>query len=203
VPSQDTFGEIKGTEFPDQVIEVGGHLDSWDIAPGAHDDGAGVVQSIEVLRLFKALGIRPRHTIRCILFVNEENGSRGSAAYATYVKGSPERHLLALETDNGGFQPRGFHLGNLAHDAGTKAARWKPLFEPYAISDISEGSGGADVSPLLVLGIPVGQLIPDSQRYFDYHHTKIDTLDKVNARELHLGAATLASLIWLVDQEGL
>ncbi len=202
-PSSNVIGEIKGSEFPNQIILVGGHLDSWDIAPGAHDDGSGVVQSIEVLRLFKALGIKPRHTIRCVLFVNEENGSRGSAAYAAAAQASTDRHILAIETDNGGFQPKGFRIGNPAHTVAAKAARWLPLFQPYGIYDISEGSGGADVEPLLVLGVPAGELTPDSQRYFDYHHTRIDSIDKVNPRELHLGAASLAALIWLVDAEGL
>ena len=153
--------------------------------------------------MFKALGIKPRHTIRCVLFVNEENGSRGAVAYATAAQASTERHILAVETDNGGFQPKGFRLGNIAHDAATKASRWKPLFAPYGIYDISEGAGGTDVEPLLVLGVPVGELTPDSQRYFDYHHTRIDSIDKVNPRELHIGAASLASLIYLVDSEGL
>ena len=99
--SHNVIGEIRGSEFPDRVILIGGHLDSWDVAPGAHDNGSGVVQSIEVLRLFRALGIQPKHTLRCVLFTNEENGLRGSAAYASSVKTSGEKHLLAIETDSG------------------------------------------------------------------------------------------------------
>ncbi|MES2695493.1 MAG: M28 family peptidase [Verrucomicrobiota bacterium] len=203
-PSHNVIGEIKGSEFPDEVILVGGHLDSWDIAPGAHDNGSGVVQSIEVLRLFRTLGIKPRHTLRCVLFTNEENGLRGSAAYATSVKEKKEKHLLAVETDNGGFLPRGFNLGSTQGDAHERAAaKWGALFEPYGIVGFRKGTGGADVGALLVQGVPVAGLTPDSPRYFDIHHTTADSLDKVNPRELHLGAAALASLIWLVDTQGL
>ncbi|MCX6956590.1 MAG: M20/M25/M40 family metallo-hydrolase [Verrucomicrobia bacterium] len=202
-PSHNVIGEIRGTEFPDEIILVGGHLDSWDIAPGAHDNGAGCVQSIEVLRLFRTLGLKPRHTIRCVLFTNEENGTRGSTAYADLASKSGQKHLLAVETDNGGFQPRGFNLGSTQGPAHERAARWRPLFEPYGIYAFSKGPGGTDVNPLLVQGSTVAGLTPDSQRYFDYHHTSTDSLDKVNPRELHLGAAALASLIWLVDTQGL
>lgn len=202
--SHNVIGEIKGREFPNQVILVGGHLDSWDVAPGAHDDGAGVVQSIEVLRLFRALGLKPRHTVRCVLFVNEENGLAGALKYAEVAKAGGEKHLLALETDNGGFQPRGFNLGSTQGDLHEQAAaRWGALFAPYGAGKFVKGSGGADVAPLLLQGATVGELIPESQRYFDLHHTTNDTFDKVNDRELHLGAAALASLVWLYDQQGL
>lgn len=202
-PSHNVIGEIHGTEFPDEIILVGGHLDSWDITPGAHDDGAGVVQSIEVLRLFRALGLKPRHTLRCVLFTNEENGLRGGLAYAAAARAAGEKHLFAVETDSGGFSPRGFSLGSTQGPVHERAQRWLPLFAPYGITEFSFGKGGADVGPLMLSGTTVGNLIPDSQRYFDYHHATNDTIDKVNPRELHLGAAALASLIWLVDQQGL
>ncbi len=202
-PSHNVIGEIKGSEFPDQIILVGGHLDSWDIAPGAHDDGAGIVQSIEVLRLMKAVGYKPRHTLRVVLFTNEENGTRGAAAYATLAQQRKEFHVLAIETDTGGFQPRGFNLGNPAGDAHLKAARWKALFAPYSIWYFQAGTGGADVNPLLAHGATVAGLQPDSQRYFDLHHTTEDSLDKVNPRELELGAAAMASLVYLVDRYGM
>jgi len=203
-PSHNVIGEIRGTEFPDRVIMVGGHLDSWDVAPGAHDNGAGVVQSMEVLRLFRVLGLKPRHTVRCVLFTNEENGLRGSIAYAASVKEKAERHVLAIETDNGGFQPRGFNLGSTQGDLHVRAnARWRPLFERYGLHSFVKGTGGADVSTLLAMGIPVAGLTPDSQRYFDYHHTTRDGIEAVNPRELHLGAAALAALVWLVDTQGL
>ncbi len=203
VPSWNVIGEIRGSEFPEQVIVVGGHLDSWDIAPGAHDDGAGVVQSIEVLRIFRALGFKPRHTLRCVLFSSEENSLNGATAYASAAKDSKEKHLFAVETDNGGFQPHGFSLGSTQGDAAKRAARWLPLFQPYGIFEFRAGNAGADVTPLMVQGVTVGELTPDSQRYFDIHHTTEDSLDKVNPRELQLGAAALASLIWLVDTQGL
>lgn len=202
-PSHNVIGEIRGSEFPDEIIVVGGHLDSWDIAPGAHDDGTGIVQSIEVLRLFRTLGLKPRHTLRCVLFTNEENGLAGATAYAANAKKNFEKHIFAVETDSGGFAPRGFSIGSTQGSAHERAARWLPLFEPYGINSFSKGGGGADVGPLMVQGCAVANLVPDSQRYFDIHHTTEDSLDKVNPRELHLGAAALASLIWLVDTQGL
>lgn len=201
--SHNVIGEIRGSEFPDQVILVGGHLDSWDIAPGAHDDGTGVVQSIEVLRLFRTLDLKPRHTLRCVLFTNEESGLRGATAYATHAKANGEKHVFAVETDTGGFAPRGFTFGSTQGDAHERAARWRPLLEPYGLHVFEKGGGGADVAPLLLQGTAVGNLVPDSQRYFDYHHTAADSLDKVNKRELELGAAALAALIYLVDTQGL
>lgn len=201
--SHNVIGEIRGSEFPDQIIVVGGHLDSWDITPGAHDDGAGVVQSIEVLRLFRTLGIKPRHTLRCVLFTNEENGMRGAAQYALAARRESGRHVFAVESDNGGFAPNGFNLGSTQGDAHLRAVRWRGLFEPWGLWNFSKGTGGADVGPLLLAGVTVAGLTPDSQRYFDYHHTTIDTIDKVNPRELHLGAAAIAALVWLVDTQGL
>jgi len=201
--SHNVIGEIRGAVFPDQIILVGGHLDSWDIAPGAHDDGAGIVQSIEVLRLFRALGLKPRHTLRCVLFTDEENGGAGSTAYASAAKTAAERHVFAVETDNGGFAPTGFNLGSTQGNAHERAARWRPLFEPWGVWQFTKGTGGADVNALMLQGTTVAGLTPDSQRYFDYHHTATDTIDKVNPRELHLGAAALAALIWLVDTQGL
>ena len=203
-PSHNVIGEIRGSEFPNEVILVGGHLDSWDIAPGAHDDGAGVVQSIEVLRLFRALGIKPRHTLRCVLFVNEENGSAGSTVYASSAKGSGERHIFAVESDSGGFAPTGFRFGSTQNlEAHVRSARWRPLFEPWGLWSFARGSAGTDVAPLLLQGVPAAELSPDSQRYFDTHHTAADSIDKVNPRELHLGAGALAALLWLIDTQGL
>jgi hypothetical protein len=202
-PSHNVFGELRGSEFPEKIILVGGHLDSWDIAPGAHDDGAGIVQSIEVLRLLKAVGYTPRHTLRVVLFADEENGLGGATAYSTAAKAKQEAHVLALESDSGGFQPHSFNLGNPAGNAHLRAARWLPLFEPYGIYNFQAGTGGADVGPLLAHGATVAGLTPDSQRYFDYHHTTTDSIDKVNKRELELGAAAMAALVYLVDQNGL
>ena len=202
-PSHNVIGEIKGSVFPEKIILVGGHLDSWDIVPGAHDDGAGCVQSIEVLRLLKVVGYAPRHTLRVVLFTNEENGLMGATAYSTAAKEKNEIHVLALETDSGGFQPRGFNLGNPAGNAHELAARWLPLFAPYGIHFFRAGTGGADVGPLLAHGATVAGLTPDSQRYFDLHHTTRDSIAQVNPRELQLGAAAMASLVYLVDKYGL
>ncbi|MDP2138512.1 MAG: M28 family peptidase [Candidatus Didemnitutus sp.] len=202
-PSANVIGEIRGSEFPEQVILVGGHLDSWDISPGAHDDGTGCIQSIEVLRLLKAVGYQPRFTIRCVLFANEENGLRGALEYARVAGEKKEHHALALETDSGGYRPTGFNLGNAAGDAHLKAARWKSLFEPYGVFVFQAGRGGADVGPLMAKGNTVAGLMPDSQQYFDVHHTRADSIDKVHRREFELGAAAMAALVYLVDRHGL
>lgn len=201
VQSYNVIGEIKGNEFPDEYIVVGGHLDSWDLGDGSHDDGAGCVQSMDVLRLLKENGIKPKRTIRVVLFMNEENGLRGGTEYAKVAKAKGENHIFALESDSGGFTPRGFSFES--SDAFvTKAQQWKPLFEPYHIHLFEKGHGGADIGPLKNETIVLAGLRPDSQRYFDYHHAKNDTFDAINKRELELGAATMASLIYLVDKYG-
>ncbi|MDP3313149.1 MAG: M20/M25/M40 family metallo-hydrolase [Lutibacter sp.] len=197
-PSFNVIGELKGSEFPEKYITVGGHLDSWDIGDGAHDDGAGVVQSIEVLRLFKLNGIKPKHTIRVVLFMNEENGLQGGRKYAEEAKLNNENHIAALESDSGGFTPRGFTFDSKKnHDL---FMSWKPLLSPYGLHEIQPGGSGADIGPLKSDTISLFGYRPDSQRYFDYHHAATDTFDKVNKRELELGAASMASLIYLLDK---
>jgi carboxypeptidase Q len=199
----NVIGEWKGSEFPDQFITVGGHLDSWDPAEGAHDDGAGCVHSIEVLRVLKAVGYKPKHTIRIVLFTDEENGGRGSAKYAYEAKTKKEKHVFALESDAGGFTPRGFSfLGSPAQVAAIRS--WLPLFAPYGVTEFSSFGAGADVEQLHdSTGVLAGELIPDSQRYFDYHHASGDVFEKVNKRELELGAINMAALIYLTDTYGL
>jgi len=197
----NVIGELTGSVFPDQFITVGGHLDSWDPAEGAHDDGAGCVHSIEVLRALKAVGYRPRHTIRVVLFTDEENKGGGSSKYLE--KAQNEKHVFALESDAGGFTPRGFRI-SLANEPLEKIRRWIPLMQEYGAYEFETGSGGADVDSLNIkLGIPVAELIPDSQRYFDYHHAANDVFENVNKRELELGAVNIAALIYLVDKYGL
>jgi carboxypeptidase Q len=197
------IGEIKGSEFPDEIITIGGHLDSWDPAEGAHDDGAGVVQSMEVIRVFKALGYQPKRTIRVVLFANEENGLRGGAKYAGEAKAKGEKHIMALETDAGGFTPRGFS-GTMNAAQLEKFKAWKTLLEPYGIHKMEAGGGGADIGPLnRLFNTPVIGLSPDAQRYFDVHHAATDVFESVNKRELHLGAGVIAALVYLVDQYGL
>jgi hypothetical protein len=204
VRSFNVVGQIRGSQFPDEIIDVGGHLDSWDLAQGAHDDGAGCVQSIEVLRIFKVMGYKPKRTIRAVMFMNEENGLRGGREYAAQAKAKNENHIAAIESDAGGFTPRGFSVGRgVSEDVKAKFTKWKTLFEPYGLTDFGRPGGGADIGPLASQGTVTIGLIPDSQRYFDYHHTPIDTFDKVNKRELELGAASMASLIYLIDQYGL
>jgi carboxypeptidase Q len=186
----------------DEIIAVGGHLDSWDLAQGAHDDGTGCVQSIEVLRIFKAMGYKPKRTIRAVMFMNEENGLRGGIEYAVQASANKEKHIAAVESDRGGFVPRGFTLSGT--DAEKNRIRsWKNLFEPYGVTDFNQEGGGADISPLAPQGTTLIGLLPDSQRYFSYHHTPEDTFDKVDKRELELGAASMAALIFLIDQHGL
>jgi carboxypeptidase Q len=199
----NVIGELTGTEFPDQIVTIGGHLDSWDPAEGAHDDGAGVVHTIEVLRVFKALGYKPKHTIRFVLFSNEENGLRGGSKYADEAKAKNEKHIFALESDAGGFTPRGFSFGGTTEQL-KKAQSWIPLLYPYGVYEITGGGGGADIGPLNEnLKTPVAELAPDSQRYFDYHHARNDVFENVNKRELELGAINMAALIYLVDKYGL
>jgi carboxypeptidase Q len=204
----DTFGhnviaELKGSEFPNEFITVGGHLDSWDVNEGAHDDGAGCVQSIEVLRAFKALGIRPKRTLRVVLFANEENGTRGGRKYAETAKAAGERHIFALESDAGGFTPRGFSL-SVSSEQRAKVKSWANLFLPYGVYDFEEEGGGTDVGPLnREMNTPIGELSPDSQRYFDIHHATSDVFEAVNKRELELGAFSMAALIYLIDKHGL
>lgn len=201
VQSYNVIGEITGSEFPNEYMIVGGHLDSWDLGDGSHDDGAGIVQSMEVLRLFKEIGYQPKRSIRVVLFMNEENGLRGGKKYAKVAKDKGENHVFALESDAGGFTPRGFSFD--CDDANfTQVQSWKPLFEPYLIHSFTQGGSGADIGPLKKEGIVLAGLRPDSQRYFDYHHAKNDTFDAVNKRELELGAATMASLIYLFDKYG-
>ncbi|SJZ77503.1 M20/M25/M40 family metallo-hydrolase [Sediminibacterium ginsengisoli] len=199
----NVIGELKGSEFPDRIITIGGHLDSWDVNEGAHDDGAGVVHTIEVMRALKAIGYKPRHTIRFVLFANEENGMRGGNKYAEEAKAKGEKHVFALESDEGGFTPRGF--GVTADKAQlAKIRSWMPLLEPYGTGEISEGGGGADINPLnKTFGIPIAGFLPDPQRYFDIHHARSDVFENVNKRELLLGAVNMAGLIYLIDKYGL
>ncbi len=198
----NVIGILKGSEFPDQVITVGGHLDSWDVAEGAHDDGAGIVQTIEILRAYKAMGFRPKKTIHFVLFANEENGTRGGKKYAEAARTSGQKYIFALESDAGGFTPRGFGF-SVPDTSWNKIYTWKNLFEPYGGSEFSRGGGGSDIGPLAALGTGLAGLHPDSQRYFDYHHAANDVFEAVNMRELKLGAINMGGLLYLVDKYGL
>ncbi len=201
VQSYNVIGEIRGSEFPNNYMVVGGHLDSWDLGDGSHDDGAGCVQSIEVLRLLKKINYKPRHSIRVVMFMNEENGLRGGRKYAEEAQIKKENHVFALESDSGGFTPRGFSIDADA-DNMDQIQSWVPLFKPYLIHYFEPGGSGADIGPLKKEGMVLAGLRPDSQRYFDHHHASNDTFDAVNKRELELGAATMTSLIYLMDKYG-
>lgn len=203
VPGHNVIGEWIGTEFPEQIITVGGHLDSWDPAEGAHDDGAGCVHSIEVLRALKAIGYKPKRTLRIVLFANEENGLRGGQKYAEEAKAKNENHFFALESDAGGFTPRSFGF-TMKKEQLQKVQSWLELFKPYGVFELTAGGGGADIGPLgRTLGTPLAGFSPDSQRYFDFHHARNDVFENVNKRELELGALNMAALIYLVDKYGL
>lgn len=199
VESANVLGELRGTEKPDEVIVIGGHLDSWDKGDGAHDDGAGCVHAIEALRILKRLGLQPKRTIRAVMFANEENGLRGGTAYAAQERPG-ERHIAAIESDAGGFAPRAFGVSEPAYE---KVVPWAPYFRFVGIDRIQRGGGGADIGPLMRKGVPGMGLVPESHRYFDYHHSDSDTIDKVNERELALGSAAMALMAFLVAQEGL
>ena len=201
VESYNVIAEIKGSEKPEEIIVVGGHLDSWDLGDGSHDDGAGCVQSMEVLNLFKKTGYKPKRTVRVGLFMNEENGLRGGNKYAEVAISNNEKHIFALESDSGGFTPRGFTFDS-SQENFEKVLKWKNLFEPYLVHYFEKGFAGADIGPLKKDGLVMAGLRPDSQRYFDHHHAENDTFEHVNRRELQLGAATMASLVYLVDAYG-
>jgi len=202
VKSYNVVGELKGSKYPNEIITVGGHLDSWDLAQGAHDDGTGIVQSMEVLRLLKATGLRPERTVRAVFFMNEENGTRGGLKYAELAKAANEQHVAAMESDGGGFTPRGFGVDA---DPATlaKIQQWAPLFKPYHSEEIGAGHGGTDIGPLKGQVKALIGYECDDQRYFDIHHTAADTFDKVNRRELELGDASMAALIYLISKYGL
>lgn len=201
VPSFNVIAQINGTEFPDEIILVGGHWDSWDKGCGAHDDGAPCIQTMEVLDIFKRLDLRPKRTIRCVLFINEENGSKGALAYADSSLNKDEYHLAAIESDRGVFTPRGFATDA---DSGTinKMQAWLPILNKSNIEWIRSGGTGADISKLKNVKVQFGY-VPDSQRYFDVHHSANDVFESVNPREMQLGTSAMAIFAYLLSEEGL
>lgn len=205
--SHNVIGELIGSEKPNEIIVVGGHLDSWDNGEGAHDDGAGVVHSMEVIYLLKKLGYKPKRTIRCVLFMNEENGARGATTYADISKeNKTEKHIVAIESDRGGFVPRGFMVeGDEPYKTNCyqKFQSWKKLLEPYMLHILDYGGSGVDVGKLRGQGLALVGFVPDPQRYFDVHHSKADKFENVNKRELELGSAAITALVYLIDQYGM
>lgn len=196
--SYSVMGEITGNR-DNNVIVVAGHLDTWDVGDGSHDDGAGIVQSMEVLRTFKKLGLKNNHTIRVICFANEENGLKGGITYAQNIINKKEKHLFAIESDSGGFTPRGIAMVMNDQKRG-QIQSWRSLFLPYGIHDFELEYAGADISPMEAHGVPLAELVTDSQRYFDIHHSEEDTFGKVNRRELLLGAVAMSQLIYMIDK---
>jgi carboxypeptidase Q len=201
-PSANVVGEISGSEKPDEVIVVGGHLDCWDKGQGAHDDGSGCMQAIEVVRLIKKLGLNPKRTIRAVMFMNEENGNRGGKAYTAAPERAGEKHIAAVESDRGGFAPCGISV-QADSSVLAKVQTWRSLFERMYADRIFPGYSGVDVHALVLRGTAGFGLDVETQRYFDYHHSDNDTIDKVNPRELELGAIVEALLCYLISEEGL
>ena len=201
-PSFNVIGEMKGTKKPDEIITFGGHLDSWDQGEGAHDDGAGVIHCLEALRILKVLNYRPVHTLRVVFFMNEENGNMGGKTYAKLANDLKEKHIAALESDRGGFTPRGFGCDGTASVYNSFKA-FQKFFVPYELHVWEKGGGGVDIGPLkeYYKDISLFGFIPDSQRYFDVHHAESDVFESVNKRELELGAAAVSGLIYLIDKE--
>ncbi|HUI66382.1 MAG TPA: M28 family peptidase [Bacteroidota bacterium] len=201
-PSSNVVGDIVGTEKPNDIIVVSGHLDAWDKGQGAMDDGAGCVQALEALNLIRKMNLAPLRTIRAVLFINEENGLRGGRAYPLDPRRSSEHHVAMIESDAGGFAPRGFGVAGdslvLAH-----VTRWKYLLDVLGAGLLTPGRGAADISPMIRTGVPGLALDVEDQRYFDYHHSDKDTIEKVNPRELELGAIAEAILAYQIAQEGL
>lgn len=198
VLSYNVIGEIKGSKKPNEIILIGAHLDSWDLGDGSHDDGAGVVQSMDVLRILKKINYKFNRTLRVVLFMNEENGQKGAIEYFNISKKKKTNHLIAIESDAGGFTPRGFSI-NTNDLKFKKILSWKKYFEKYQVHYFVRGQSGVDIEYLKNENNVLVGLRPDSQRYFDYHHSSSDIFETVNQRELELGTAAIASLVFLSD----
>ncbi len=202
VLSHNVIGEIIGAKYPDKIITIGGHLDAWDNSQGAHDDGGGCVQSIEILRLLKEMSYQPNYTIRVVMFMDEEIAQRGGLKYAEMANQNKEDHVMAIEFDRGVLVPRAIAFSNF-NPENSKHQKLISLFKPYNI-EVTKGGGGVDIGPLrnFYPHIIFGTLIPDDQRYFDFHHSGNDSFDQVNIRELQLGAAAMASYVYMIDRYG-
>lgn len=196
VISHNVIGEIQGTGLPGEIVLVGGHLDSWDLGQGAHDDGAGVTQSMDVCRTIKRLGLKPRRTIRCVAFMAEEYGGYGGEEYAKQAKLAQEKHVMAIESDRGGFAPQKINIDGNANDIAFMN-QYLSQFTSTGIQSFVVGSSGTDVEPLKPLGTLTMELIPDPKHYFDVHHAATDLFAAVNELELKQGSAALASIVYI------
>jgi carboxypeptidase Q len=196
-PSRNLVGELRGRELPDEVIVMGGHIDSWDVGRGAMDDGGGVVVAWEAIRVLKRLGLTPRRTIRVVGWTNEENGLRGGNAYRDQHRDALDKHVLAIESDGGVFAPQGF--GFTGSDAAFDTVRdIGSLLQRIGAGTVTRGGGGADIGPIMALGVPGMGLTVDGTEYFWYHHTEADTIDKLDPREMALCVATMAVMAYVV-----
>ena len=195
--SHNVLGEIKGSIYPDEVVVVGGHIDSWDVGQGAQDDGGGCIASWEAVRLIQELGLKPKRTIRCVLWTNEENGGQGNKGYRDMHMDEMDKHVLAIESDGGVFSPKGF--GFSGNDSARKIVEEiHALMKPIGANTISEGGRAADVAPLNDEGVPVMSLKVDGSKYFWYHHTNADTFDKVDFNEFNRCVAAIAIMAYVV-----
>jgi carboxypeptidase Q len=202
ITSYNLIADIKGKEFPDEYIVVGGHIDAWFNTPGAHDDGAGCVQSADVLRIFKELGLKNKRSIRAIMYMDEELYQAGGNAYYEYSKNNNVNNYLALEADAGAFTPRGFNV-DASDSIVSIISSYQPILQPYGIEYISKGGSGVDIGPLKELNVPLMGYRTDPQRYMDLHHSGFDSFDKIHIRELQLGSGNMAAIVYLIDKYGL
>ncbi len=201
-PSRNVIGEIVGREHPDEIVVIGGHIDSWDVGTGAMDDAGGVVISWEAVRLLHRLGLRPKRTIRVVGWTNEENGLRGGLAYRDQHRGALAKHVLAIESDGGVFRPMGFGFTG-PDPARTAIRQMARLLERVGADSIGPQGGGADIGPIMALGVPgMGHQV-DGTRYFWYHHTESDNVDKLDPKEVAMNVAAMAVMAYLVAEEGL
>jgi hypothetical protein len=205
VTSYNVIGEIRGRQAPerDEIVFVGAHLDSWDLATGAHDDGAGVVQALEVLRAFKVAGLVPKRTVRVILFAAEEFGMVGGKEYARQAIRAKERHFGSIESDSGGFAPQGFRGGGARRDVVKRLQTWLPYLQPLKAAAITSGPGWSEAAALQEHGMLAFALAPDPTHYFDVHHSALDRIEAVNQAELTDGAAALAVFTYLLAEQGI
>ena len=196
-PSRNVVAELVGRERPEEVVVLGGHIDSWDVGTGAMDDGGGSVVTWEAVRLLARLGLRPKRTLRVVLWTNEENGLAGANAYRDAHLNELDRHVLAIESDAGVFSPRGF--GFTGSDSAYRIMQWAgSLLSRIGSDSVIRGGGGADIGPLMQRGVPGAGLLVDGTRYFWYHHTDADTIDKLDPAEMARCVATLAVMIYVV-----
>ncbi len=195
-PSRNVMGELVGSEKPDEIVVFGGHIDSWDVGRGAMDDGGGVVVAWEAVRLLKRLGLKPRRTIRVVGWTNEENGGRGGQAYRDAHKAEVDKHVLAIESDGGVFKPQGFTFtgSDAAFDILKQIAL---LLDRIDADAMVKGGGGADIGPITALGVPGLGLNVDGTRYFWYHHTAADTIDKLDPNDMARCVATMAVMAYI------